>query len=235
MSKYEYTIGKELDLGAEQEKTLSSPLLKKNLFMSMMVIVMDIIYGKKGSLPKFMVLEVLARYPYWAWEQGGYTKMTRAYSRKGRAKKKEFDEAVDLIDLGRRAQDNEQCHLMLIEDIMRQKNIRLGVIRRSLIPRMMAFGYYYMTRLIYNLCPVCSFEMNAAFESHAEREYMKMAKENPAWNDEPVESEHFAYYPKQKSLGDLLRRIGLDERDHMNESLQKADKIKHKKTCKCGK
>ena len=130
-----------------------------------------------------------------------------------------------IIDLGRKSQDNEQYHMLLLDDIIHQKGIKLGFIRHFIMPRLAALGYYYMTRLIYYVSPVTSFKMNAAFESHAEHEYMMMAQENPEWDNEPVNSVYFTYYPAQKSLNDLVRRIALDERDHMNYSLEEVDRL----------
>ena len=58
MSNYEYTIGKELDLKVEQEKTLSSPRLKSNFILKIMYWMMDVLYGKEVTLPKVKVLEI---------------------------------------------------------------------------------------------------------------------------------------------------------------------------------
>ena len=116
--------------------------------------------------------------------------------------------------------------MMLMDDIIAQKGIKLGWIRHSVMPKLMTMGYYYFSRALYHIEPTWSFAMNAAFESHAEHEYMQAVKENPDWDNEPVESEYFNYYPKQKNLGDLMRRIGLDERDHMNHSLEEIQRLK---------
>ena len=67
--------------------------------------------------------------------------------------------------------------------------------------------------------------MNAAFESHAEHEYMQMTEENLRWDDEPVDSVCFKTYLSQKSLNDLIRRIALDERDHMVHSLEEVERL----------
>jgi hypothetical protein len=53
---------------------------------------------------------------------------------------------------------------------------------------------------------------------------MFMVQENPDWDKEPVDSTYFEYYPRHRSLGDLVRRIALDERDHMNHSLEELEK-----------
>ena len=102
--------------------------------------------------------------------------------------------------------------------------MKLNRFHHFVIPRVMAFKYAILSRLIFRINPAWSFAMNAAFESHAEHQYMLMAKENPQWDAEVVDTKYFAYYPRQKTLGDLVRRIGLDERDHMNHSLEELGK-----------
>jgi len=221
-----YTIGKTLDLRAEQEKTLATPTLPANLILRVMFLTFDILYGKKCTLPKVKVLEILARYPYWAWENGAYLKLTNLYASTGKVEPAKVEELLRVIQFGREAQDNEQFHMLLLEDLIQQKGIRLSWLRHFLLPRIMAWKYYYFTRLLYFLQPRWSYWMNAAFESHAEHEYMKMSKEHPEWDEEPVDSVFFRLYPKQKTLGDLIRRIGLDERDHMNHSLEEVQRCK---------
>jgi len=226
MDHYEYTMDKAVDLKAEQKKTLETPVMKANLILKSMYLMMDILYGFKRTLPKFMIIEVLARFPYWAWENGGYKIITKSHTRSRWAKRVESNMALFLIDLGRESQDNEQWHLMLIQDIMKQKGLHLGWFKKVFLPRIMAGTYYYLTRIMWWMNPAWSFRMNAAFESHAEHEYMKLVLEHPEWEDEPVESEYFEFYPKQKSMADLFRRIGLDERDHMYHSLEGVDRWK---------
>ena len=68
-------------------------------------------------------------------------------------------------------------------------------------------------------------DMNARFESHAEREYAKAVKDHPEWETEPVDTEYFEYYPKVSTLADLFRRISLDERDHKFESWEEYERI----------
>lgn len=225
---FEYTIGKELDLVQEQEKTLQTPRLHSNLVLKSMYITFDLVYGFKRTLPKFMVLEILARYPYWAWETGSYKKLSRLFSRAEPPSMEEVELLMSHIDMGRVAQDNEQFHMLLLADIFRQQGGKLGWFRHFLVPRLLAFIYLFLTKAIYRVKPEASFAMNAAFESHAEGQYMLLAKENPQWETEPVESVYFKYYPKQRSLSDLLRRIALDERDHMNHSLEEVERLKGK-------
>jgi len=90
----------------------------------------------------------------------------------------------------------------------------------------MTFVYFLITRVMYWLNPVWSFAMNAAFESHAEHEYMLYAREHPEFESAPMDSVWFKYYPRQKTLADLVRRVALDERDHMNHSLEEIERLK---------
>jgi hypothetical protein len=226
MSDHEYTIGKEVDLKREQEKTLSTPSLPANFILRIMFFTFDVVYGRQRTIPKFIVLEMLARYPYWAWENGGYRALSQLYATCETPCMEKTDALLRLIDLGRESQDNEQWHLLLLSDIARQKGIKLRWFHHYLIPRILAFKYDLLSQLLFWLNPRWSFAMNAAFESHAEHQYMLFAKENPQWDQEPVESEYFQHYPRQKTLCDLIRRISLDERDHMYHSLAELEKQK---------
>jgi hypothetical protein len=254
-------MGKTPDLRAEQEKTLAAPKLPANLILRFMFWQFDVLYGKPRSLPKVMVLEILARYPYWAWENGAYHLLSKLYSGTKKVPAGKVETALRHIQMGRESQDNEQWHMFLWADLCRQKRIKLGGIRHFVIPKAMTLVYFLITRVMYWLNPVWSFAMNAAFESHAEHEYMLYAKEHPEFENMPVDSEWFTpyqqefspsqadkpidlqdvattrlgvsscgagfkYYPKQKSLADLIRRVGLDERDHMNHSLEEVERLK---------
>jgi len=221
-----YTIGKELDLKKEMAKTLETPRLPANLALKGMFLTFDILYGKARSLPKVMVLEILARYPYWAWENGAYRLLSRWHCSTKPVSREKIETALRHIRMGRESQDNEQWHMLLWADLCRQKGIRLSWLRHFLLPRHMTFVYFYMTRILYWINPVWSFAMNAAFESHAEHEYMLYAREHPEFETVPVDSVWFEHYPRQKTLADLVRRVGLDERDHMNHSLEEIRRLK---------
>jgi len=89
----------------------------------------------------------------------------------------------------------------------------------------MAFKYLILTSLMYMIRPAWSFAMNARFEDHAEHEYMNLVAEHPEWEDMPVSSYYFKFYPKAATMADLFRRIGLDERDHMHESMVEYERL----------
>ncbi len=223
---YEYTMGKDLDLKAEQERTLATPKLPANLILKFMFWQFDVLYGKPRSLPKVMVLEILARYPYWAWENGAYHLLSKLYSGTKKVPAEKVEVALRHIRMGRESQDNEQWHMLLWADLCHQKGIKLCWVRHFVIPKTMTLVYFFITRIMYWLNPIGSFAMNAAFESHAEHEYMLYAQEHPEFESASVDSVWFKYYPQQKSLADLVRRVGLDERDHMNHSLEEIERLK---------
>ncbi len=225
MGKFEYTMGKEVDLKAEWERTLEDPGLSSNFILRTMYAVMDLIYGKGRELEKFMVIEVLARYPYWAWETGSYLRISRHYTKSKYPDKDDADLAWHHIEMGRRSQDNEQWHLFILDELMRQRGLKRKFFKHFLMPRLLACGYYYLTRLMYRLKPELSFDMNARFESHAEREYAKAVVDHPQWEEEQIDCTWFEFYPKMNTLADLFRRISLDERDHKHESWEEYERI----------
>jgi ubiquinol oxidase len=118
MNKYEYTIGKTVDMLKEQEKTLGTPPLHSNFVLKAMYLTFDILYGRELSLPKVKALEILARYPYWAWENGGYHLISRLFSTTAKISGEKVAEPLNWISIGREAQDNEQDHLFLMEQII---------------------------------------------------------------------------------------------------------------------
>ena len=225
MARHLAEVSQKVDLKREQKKTLQTPVMRANPILKMMYLAMDLVYGRGRSLMKFKSIEILARYPYEAWENSSYHRLTRKYARPSYTRKESSDDLIRLIELGRKSQDNEQWHMVIIEDVMRQKGVKQGWFRTFFIPRFLAFGYLGLTRLMYGLNPKWSFSMNAKFESHAEHEYMKMVKEHPEWENEPVETEYFQYYPRQANMAELFRRVGLDERVHMEESLKEYTRL----------
>lgn len=205
----------------EQKNTLEGQVLAAGTCLKLGIWMLDLVYGKGRSFLKFKVLEELARVPYWAWEQGGYHAVSRLYLR-GLIDEKKREWALHHIAVAREAQDNEQWHLMLIEEVMRKNNVKVGWWKGSWIPALLGFGYLVFSKLLYFIRPKGSFLLNAQFESHAEKEYMLFVQEHPEWESEPFDSWIFQYYPRQKTVANLFRRIALDEREHKNHSLQQA-------------
>lgn len=205
-----------MDLKAEQEATLARPPraygpLAKALFFGM-----DALYGKKMTLKKLKILELLARIPYQAWEVHYYRAMNNRFDRAGTV-----SEAEDIIQWGREAQDNEFWHLQVVQDKIRIDGERVDWLHGEFLPRAAAVVYNIVSRMLAFLSIRTAYQLNADFEDHAEHEYMGFVRDNPALDDQPVESEVTQKYGPFACWGDVFRRIALDERDHMNNSLKR--------------
>ncbi len=175
---------------------------------------MDLLYGRNKTLSKFKVLEVIARVPYQAWEHVAYIAMTHTYSKPNFARR-----IFEFIRESRQQQDNEQWHLLILEEMVQKKGMKEGFFLYRIVPQMIAFIYYHISWILYVIKPVWSYALNADFEDHAEHEYMEFVKEKNQLEEEPFESDFKQDYGDFKNVADLFRRIGLDERAHKEESL----------------
>jgi ubiquinol oxidase len=205
-----------MSLQKEQEVTLSSPRRHYGLLGRMLFATMDLFYGKKRTLSKFKVLEVIARVPYQSWEHVAYIAMTHTYAKPGFARR-----IFEFVKESRAQQDNEQWHLLILEEMMQKKNLKENFFWYRIVPQFIAFFYYHVSWLLYVIKPAKSYALNADFEDHAEHEYMEFVKENPQFSNEPFESEFKNDYGDFKNIADLFRNIGLDERIHKEESLER--------------
>lgn len=201
------------ELREEQDRTLASVRRPYGVFARALFATMDLVYGKQRSLEKFKVIEIVARVPYQSWEVVSYIAITHMYP-----DRKFAQEMFERVKLGREAQDNEQYHLLILEELVRQKPT--SWVKLRLIPQLLAIPYYYVTWTMTALMPRWAFALNADFEDHAEHEYMSFVAENPQFDSTPVQSEFGGDYGEFDSLGDLLRNIGLDERRHKEDSLE---------------
>lgn len=180
------------ELKRAQGETLATPKIRYGLLARALFVTMDLLYGRRRHLSKFKVLEVIARVPYQAWEHVAYIAITHMHRRP--------DFAQRVFRESRVQQDNEQWHLLILEELTDRKGIREGFVR-----------------------PRGSSLLNAWFEDHAEREYMRYVAENPALESEPFESIFADDYGHFASLADLFRQIGYDERVHKLESLERVE------------
>ena len=197
----------------EQERTMNSSRRHYSLGAKVLFLSLDAVYGKRRTLSKFKVLELVARVPYQSWEQVAYIAITHVSDRTGMARR-----IHDRVLEARSQQDNEQWHLLILEELIDSLGIEEDWIRYSLLPQIIAFTYYQISVLLYIINPSWSYRLNADFEDHAEHEYMSLVAEHPEWDQEPFQSELAAEYGKFQSLADLFRQIGYDERMHKDES-----------------
>src|SRR5688500_6377480 len=186
-------------LRSEQERTLSSPRRRPSLSARALFAVMDLLYGKERTLPKFRVLELVARVPYQAWENVAYVAMTHT-SREQRFARRIFDQ----VRVSRFEQDNEQRHLLILEELVGEEGGRLGFVRHRIVPQVLAFAYYQLSWFMYAVRPAWSYRLNADFEDHAEHEYALLVQEHPEWEAVPYEGLFVDDYGRYDSLADLF-------------------------------
>lgn len=201
-----------------QEATLAAPRMAYGFLSTVLFFTMDLLYGRRRTLPKFKVLEVVARAPYQSWEHVAYIAITHTYTRPDFARR-----IHDRVRENRTAQDNEQWHLFIIEELLQRRGVRQGFFWYWLVPQAIAFVYYHIAWLLYVIRPGLSYRMNAEFEDHAEHEYMEFVREHPELESEPWESVFKEDYGPSATLADLFRQIGYDERVHKEESLAHQD------------
>ncbi len=210
-----------VNLSQAQESTLSTPRRRYGLLALLLFGIMDLFYGHKRTLSKFKVLEVIARVPYQSWEHVAYIAMTHTYSKPGFARR-----IFDFVKESRTQQDNEQWHLLILEEMVQKQQIRENFFLYRIVPQFMAFFYYHVSWLLYVIKPSWSYAMNADFEDHAEHEYMHFVRENSSFETTAFESDFKEDYGDFKNLADLFRRIGLDERIHKEESLARIEQAR---------
>lgn len=205
-------------LRKEEAATLADPPERYGLLARLLFAVMDLLYGRSRSWSKFKVLEVIARVPYQAWEHVAYIAITHTYKHEDFARR-----IFDRVQESRHQQDNEQWHLLILEEWIHRRKICAGegFLRYQLIPQVIAFAYYHISWLLYVINPEWSYRLNVDFETHAEREYMLFAREHPELEREPFDSMFKKDYGDFATMADVVRQIGYDERMHKEESMMK--------------
>jgi ubiquinol oxidase len=202
-----------IDQKKEHKASIERPryrysLAAKGFFMSM-----DLITGRTITLAKAKLIETMASIPYRSWEIRQYARMTRGYRNE-----ELVQEARKIMIWGREAQDNEYWHLMVINEKMKEDGVKDPWYLFPIIPFIMVVVYVVLSRFMALVSIRRAFLFNAEFEDHAEHVYAQFVEEHPEWENQPVTNEKVKEYGNLSTWADVFRRIGLDERDHMNNS-----------------
>ena len=201
------------ELLATAAETSASPRRHYGLPAKVLFGLLDLVYGRARTLSKFKVLELVARVPYQSWEQVAYIAITHT------SRRPEFARRVfDRVTQHRRQEDNEQWHLLILEELIANQQIDEGKVRFLVVPQLLAFVYYQLSFVLYVVRPAWSYRLNADFEDHAEHEYILLVAEHPLWEHEPFVSEFAEDYGDFATLADLFRQISYDERQHKEAS-----------------
>jgi hypothetical protein len=202
------------ELAASHQQTLGSPRRRYGLGAKVLFALLDLVYGQARTLSKFKVLELVARVPYQSWEQVAYIAITHTSERPDLARR-----IFDRVRISRDQQDNEQWHLLILEERIERQGVKEGRFKFTVIPQAIAFVYYQVSWLLYVIRPVWSYRLNADFEDHAEHEYALLVTEHPEWDEEPFISSFSDDYARVATVADLFRQISFDERFHKDESI----------------
>lgn len=210
------TSGIDFDMKKEQEACLARPRMSYGPMVKLLFWAFDVAYGKTTTLGKVRLLEILARIPYQAWEFRQYHRLGFEYHESQRVK-----EAQDLLNWSRHAQDNEEWHLLVIDEKMAQDGIRQNWFWNVLAPRIAVFKYRLLTRIMAFFNIQAALRMNAEFEDHAEHAYFQFVLDHPELETQKVTAPTALEVAPFKNWAEVFRRIALDERDHRNECLRR--------------
>ena len=100
-------------LAVAQRETLATPRRGYGIMARILFATFDILYGKERTFSKFKVLELVARVPYQSWEQVAYIAISHVHNRIELAHR-----IVERVRESREQQDNEQWHLLILEDLI---------------------------------------------------------------------------------------------------------------------
>lgn len=202
-----------VDLGKEQRASLARPRCRYSLAAKLFYLSMDLLAGKKTTLAKVKLIEMLAVIPYRAWEFRHYALLTRRHGDPARE-----NAAREIIAWCRAAQDNEHWHLRVVHEKMKEDGCRSPWYLSAFftVPATALYGLF--CRWLARLSLRRAFLFNAEFEDHAEHAYAQFVQEHPEWERQPPASDRVKAYADLPTWADVFRRIGLDERDHMNRS-----------------
>jgi hypothetical protein len=207
------------NLSKEQQATLQRPLYPYSLAARFFFWSMDLMTGKKTTLPKVKLIEILASVPYHSWELRQQKLQTQP----------ELDQTVvsesqEILVWARAAKDNEDWHLLVVNEKIKEDGIKEPWFLSAPFPQLMVGFYSLMTRVMAWSGIHKAFLFNAEFEDHAEHEYALFVEDHPEWEQQSVDNEQINRHGELPTWAEVFKRIGLDERDHMNASFIFCDK-----------
>jgi ubiquinol oxidase len=186
-----------------QSATLATPRRRYGADARLLFKLEDLVFGPARTLPKFRARELIARTPYQSWEQAAYLKADQWGNGRSRAEK-----LFRTVNEDRAEQDNEEWHIILLEEQIAISGVHANPIRFRILPQLIAFAVYQQFWLLRVLKPAWSYRLNADIEDHAEYEYAALVAEHPEWETTPFRSAVAAGYGSYDSLADMLRQIG---------------------------
>ncbi len=176
----------------------------------------NIFYGSGPSYLKFRAIEVIARVPYHSWDSATFTLLTLFYADGARAMR-----LSTVSRFVRFAADNETMHVVVISALAHNHS-RAGFFRYTFVPMLFAFFYFWISYLLYLVCPRWSLETNYLFEQHAFDQYSLFLKENEnALRERPITNDFLTWYGRHpRSEYEFFCSVRNDELVHRNRSIR---------------
>ncbi|MBN2438099.1 MAG: hypothetical protein JXL20_05795 [Deltaproteobacteria bacterium] len=202
-----------INLKREQQASMARARYNYSAIARFFFFTMDLVTGRKMTLAKAKLLEILACIPYRAWESRQYACMTHHYGNQELVRRSQM-----IMTWGRESQDNEYRHLLVINEKIIEDNAVDPWYLSPPIPSLMVAFYALLAWTMALLDIRRAFLFNAEFEDHAEHVYAQFVQEHPEWEMQPVDNALVKEYGVFQTWAEVFRRISLDERDHMNRS-----------------
>lgn len=195
------------------------PSILPHILGELLVACGNIVYGTGPSYLKFRAVEVIARVPYHSWASAAYTLLTLFHSSEKRALR-----LSTITQFSRLAQDNETMHVVVVSHLASREH-RDDPIRRTLIPLLFAFGYFWASYLLYLLNPRYSLELNYLFEQHAFDQYSEFIEKNEhELKHKLVQSDFLTAYGRNpRSQYEFFQSVRNDELIHRNRSIREIE------------
>lgn len=177
------------------------------------------VYGSEPSYLKFRSVEVVARVPYQSWSSVIYTLLTIFYTNERKALK-----LSQITRFAGIAEDNETMHLIVISHLAVAEK-KAGLIRHTLMPMFFAFFYFWVSYILYLICPLWSFELNYLFEQDAFEQYSRFLDlYSEELKKKPVDSKFLIWYGRNpQNQYEFFRSVRNDEIIHRNQSICEID------------
>lgn len=203
-----------IDLQKEQRATQARPRYDYSGLAKMFFKSMDLLAGAETALYKVKLIEALAPVPYRSWESHEHHVLTRHDDPEVRA----------VMEWAQEAAENEYWHLQVVTEKIREEAEKKPFYQTEPLPTLMVESYEGMNWAASRISMKRAFLLNAEFEDHAEHTYADLVDDHPEWEEQPVTSPVVLQRGEFASWADVFRRLGLDERDHMNRSFRFAGK-----------
>jgi hypothetical protein len=211
-----------VDLRKEQQASRARPRYPYSAVARFFFRTMDMLAGPETTLAKARLVEALAPIPYRAWENHQHRRMALRY------KDRELvGQGKATVRWAREAQDNEYLHLLIVDAKLREEAAEDPRYMTRPIPFLMLGSYGFLMWTMARLNVRRSFLLNAEFEDHSEHYYAQLVDEHPEWEGQAVGDRLVQQYGPFASWAEVFRRVGLDERDHMNASFVHAGRAEH--------